>query len=352
MLVFALACILVATPAPALASAKETADVQIAWLGGGRAGGAQWIASRPAYRERDRVVSGAIWGFDADGDRLWRVPGVRMGKRIGQRLARIGDVDGDGCPDFVASSYGGPWQDGLEVPEFWALNVRPLPRVEHLGSVRCFSGKDGRKLWVVWSRQVGDRFGEVATAAGDLDGDGAADVAVVRSMAGDHGAREGRVEVLSGVDGRLLHVFDKPWSERASFRFGCAIAGGSDLDGDGWPELAVSSPGASVVAGATGRVDLFGARDGGLLGTVAPDPRGLDPYPGTCGEALGFLPDLDGDGIDELFVSFVDRRVDVLDGAARRWMLHLASPMFSGNDFYSGFGSSVAVVGDADGDER
>lgn len=345
--------------AAGLAYAKEEGDVQIAWLGGGRSGAAEWIVSRPGWGERERPASGGIWGFDADGERVWCISGEGMGKRIGHRLARIGDVDGDGCRDFVASSYGGLWQDAFEVSERRALKIRPLPRVEHLGSVRCFSGKDGQSLWVVWGTRVGDRFGEVVSAAGDFDGDGSADVAVGRAAPRDYAGpgggrvgREERVDVLSGIDGALLHVFDKPWGEAGDQRFGSVIAGGSDLDADGWPELAVSAPHALAVEGVTGRVDLFRSRDRGHLAAVAPDPRKLAPYPAASGEALGFLPDLDGDGIDELFVSIVDRRVDVLDGASMRVVLQIGSPMFSGNDVYSGFGSSVAVAGDADGDDR
>jgi hypothetical protein len=352
-----LASVLLALTASLGTPAIEDGDVQLAWLGGASSGGPQWIVSRPGW-SRDGA-SGAIWGFDADGQRVWQIPGFGMGKRLGYRLARIGDVDGDGCADFVASSYGGPWRDRPEVLDFQALKTRPLPLVEHLGSVRCFSGVDGRKLWVAWSQIVGDRYGEVIAEAGDFDGDGASDVAVGSTTYVARGISEslvlGRdaVEIRSGADGSLLHVFDKPWGGADLYdRFGHALAGGGDLDGDRWPELAIGSPGAVLVDGARGRIDVYRGRDRAHLAVIAPQPRGLEPYPGTCGEVLGTLPDLDGDGVAELFASVLDRRVDVLDGATRTWVLHLQSPMFSGNDFYSGFGSSVAVAGDVDGDGR
>jgi hypothetical protein len=227
--------------------------------------------------------------------------------------------------------------------------------------VRCCSGRDGRTLWVVWSYSPADRFGDVAGAAGDFNSDGACDVAVGRTPASGTAPdlsrpRDGfeRVEILSGVDGGLIHVFVNTGS-RAREGFGSALAGGSDLDGDGEPELAIAAP-YSVTSPALGwgRIDVYSARDGALRDRMlAPFEPTLERFGGPQGLSIGFVPDLDGDGADELLATTFWGGVLLFEGASssRRTHLELSVP---GEDWSltNGLGTTSAVVGDADLDGR
>jgi len=97
---------------------------------------------------------------------------------VGQEVTGLGDIDGDGVPDFGAS--GG----GVGVPQ----------------AVRAFSGRTGKVLWE--SREPGTTEA-ISRVRHDFDRDGIADI-----VQGAPGARNGMliggVHVLSGRTGEVL----------------------------------------------------------------------------------------------------------------------------------------------------
>lgn len=130
----------------------------------------------------------------------------------------LGDVDGDGFTDFAFVSEG-------EV------------RVQ-LGGATFNAGR------TVQVRDPGDviDFAEHITAAGDRDGDGVADLAVVSRIAADMM----RVDVYSLAERtpeRLPGSFNFSTGEAgSSFGEVLAITGGIDMDGNGRPEFAIARP--------------------------------------------------------------------------------------------------------------
>jgi hypothetical protein len=96
-----------------------------------------------------------------------------------------------------------------------------------------------RVLYTLTSDEPGDGFGFVADAIGDLNGDGASEIAIgaLRNNAG--GQLAGKVFVYSGRDGTLLHTV----SGDAFDRLGHGVAGVGDANRDGVPDYAVTGPG-------------------------------------------------------------------------------------------------------------
>jgi hypothetical protein len=81
-------------------------------------------------------------------------------------------------------------------------------------------------------------LGGAVDGAGDVDGDGLADVLLGNRADEDANVQpNGRVELRSGADGALLQVFEQP----AEGDFGRALVGGVDLDLDGESELVVAA---------------------------------------------------------------------------------------------------------------
>lgn len=165
---------------------------------------------------------------------LWCVEGERESAFLGSSLATIDDLDGDGLGDVLVSDYGAPAivlsaRTGARIPFPIALRnadtVGDLDgdeRMDFAGvegperrNVLFVSGRDGSALWRV-AVEHGYEFVDGGGAAGDVDGDGRADVLVQSDRDLAWRARRWQPDwdsltVYSGCDGSLLHRFDRDW---------------------------------------------------------------------------------------------------------------------------------------------
>ncbi|MBI5435423.1 MAG: FG-GAP repeat protein [Planctomycetes bacterium] len=189
----------------------------------------------------------------------------------------------------------------------------------------------------------GDLFGSVACAAGDLDADGVTDVLVAAPWAGG-------VLRLSGKDGRMLGVCA---AHGAGDGYGAALAAGADIDGDHVADFAVAAS-ASCRGFGAGYVELRSGATGELRRTIF-----AEAIDWVFGRAIGFVPDLDGDGIDDLAVA--SERCEDVDWRTRRERAWGVLSLYSTRDGArlatlessatpKGFASSFLRVSDLDGD--
>ena len=104
----------------------------------------------------------------------------------------------------------------------------------------------------------GDELGVSVSGAGDVNGDGFADLIV--GAPGD--APSGSARVYSGIDGNVLYTFD---GDDADDLFGVSVSGAGDVNGDGVADLIVG-------AGESARVFVGeGSAPEPLLGDVNTD---------------------------------------------------------------------------------
>jgi hypothetical protein len=178
-----------------------------------------------------------------------------------------GDFNGDGVTDYVVTTGAGP-QSVIEI----------------------FNGRDGSTL--VGQTPIFQGFtGGLFISAGDIDGDGRADLAVsADGGAGPH------VQTFRVVNGRLelqssFFAFDDP-----GFRGGARVALG-DLNRDGFADLVVTT-GGLVEA----RVAIY---SGQTLRHNNPTRLYADyiPFVGFRGAMNAVVGDMDGDGLGELVFS-------------------------------------------------
>jgi len=241
---------------------------------------------------------------------------------FGERLDGIGDVDGDGVPDFAVASS------------------RDDTIASDAGRVRVYSSADGATLCTFYGEAEDDHFGDDIAGLGDIDGDGHADFAVGAPNSFSNPQANGYVKVLSCVDGRLIK---KLVGATLGDRFGQTIDGGGDFNGDGVRDLAVASAQADT-QGLTnnGHVDVFSGTDldvvlGAFDGTSESDFYGANQ--------IRLNGDINADGFGDLMISAPgSNRLDIrsgFDGSVLREHHGPAESQFpKGADF----------LGDVDGD--
>jgi hypothetical protein len=148
-------------------------------------------------------------------------------------VAIPGDVNKDGVADAYASDFG---------------NRAKGPGT---GRVYVHSGKDGSRLHVLTGEGPGENFGSSASTAGDIDGDGHADLAVGAWQYGAAAMSGGRIYLYSGKDGRLLRTIT---GRVPGDTLGFDSVGIGDTDGDGTVDLLVTSAYSAVNGYRSGRV--------------------------------------------------------------------------------------------------
>ena len=246
------------------------------------------------------VVSGA------DASLLHTLYGLAPDERLGHDVASVGDLDGDGVPDFLAS----------------AGNYNPMAFTDH-GLVRLYSGADGSILHEWIGPTDTERFGFTVARAGDVDADGRTDV-MIGSL--DHDL----LRVYSGHDFSELHELEAtPYD----------IEPAGDLDGDGhddvgslwgWPAGGYLR----VFSGATGAK----IRDFHLTASFSLFDKAT---------SIGTLGDVNGDGVPDYVLGRTGQTPDV-SGYVQVKSGATGGSLWTSND-ESSYGLEVDVVGDLDG---
>jgi Ca2+-binding RTX toxin-like protein len=294
-------------------------------------------------------------------------PTLADGDFFGSSVASLGDLDGDGVTDLAVGAVG----DDTGGTDRGAVHILFLNTDGTVKSSRTIaSGMSGSPTLA-----DGDLFGNSVTSLGDLDGDGATELAVGARqddtggtdrgavhvlLLNPNGTVRGSVKIASGTNGGPTLVDGD--------LFGVSVASPGDVDGDGVTDLAVGA-----VLDDTGGTDR-GAVHVLLLNANATVKSSVKIASGTnggpalsdgdqFGRSLASLGDLDGDGVTDLAVGAhhddtggTDRgAVHVLQlnpNATVKSSVKIADgtnggPTLADNDQ---FGRSVTSLGDLNGD--
>jgi hypothetical protein len=208
------------------------------------------------------------------------------GSAFGWFVHPAGDLNQDGIPDIAV---------GAPYTTVGQLSVQ--------GRAYVYSGADGQLLLTLDNPEPkeGSTFGWRVVAAGDLNKDGVPDV-LVGAPYHDVGPRadQGVAYALSGQDGSVIYTLHDPVPRKYS-GFGWALSTSMDVNADGIPEVLVGAPFQSVDEfHIQGEVFLYNGRDGRHLMTFD-NPRG---HQGSkFGYAIASPGDINDDGIPEFAMS-------------------------------------------------
>jgi hypothetical protein len=239
------------------------------------------------------------------------IPRPASGQRVGQSVAWIGDLDGDGFPELAV---------GASQADVAGLGFNVGVVRLYRGSSEGASAMPAQVLAGFAGHGEGDELGWAVAPAGDFDGDGAPDLAVLARSEDlptmldaevyDVGAGCERRDNASAVlvfrgrsDGTVQpepsFVYFGP---EANQRFE-ALAGGLDVDGDGLGDLVVGGREWDAAGSNRGGVAVVRGRPavaGRILALCEPDRIAHGSADGVrLGTAVTALGDIDGDGCDE-----------------------------------------------------
>ena len=312
-----------------------------------------------------------------DGSNGFALFGERASDRLGFSVASAGDVNSDGYDDLVVGARDADTGSGVDSGASYVL----------FGGDGAFDASfdlaslDGRNGFQLSGDFLGDNAGASVSSAGDVNGDGFADIIVGASRAAPNGGNSGASYVVFGgasgfaadldlgnIDGdngfKISGVAGNDFS-------GYSVSAAGDIDGDGFGDLVVGARGngsavtgnAYVVFGASSfnanlqLADLEGDDGFRLSGVAGGDRTGI---------SVSTAGDINADGYDDLIIGAdsAERGIAnsgvsyVVFGSAQAFapILELADldgldGFALGGAFVSGeTGRSVSDAGDVNGD--
>jgi hypothetical protein len=329
----------------------------------------------------------------------WKVYPRTAGEMLGYSLASAGDVNADGCAEVLIGVPGSdvPYSDNGRVDVYWgdpAGIVGPPQQVyvpaSGTGIGRCVApagdvNGDGYgdiltaspnyssagaalvfygpglstqlgQVWAAFGPHAGSLFGSSAGTAGDVNGDGYADVIVGAPGFENDKADEGAAYVfLGGATGLATTAAWSAEGDQVGARMGASVGTAGDADGDGYGDIAVGTPGWGFQQVGEGMVSVWFGGFGGLgppSWAASADWRHEGDVEGLAlGTTVACAGDVDGDGLSDLLAGGpyydhpeVDEGLVMLFGGRRPGMGMATEWEYASDAEFVALGWSVAAA--------
>ncbi|MFO1038998.1 MAG: FG-GAP-like repeat-containing protein [Geminicoccaceae bacterium] len=275
-------------------------------VGGKSLGAAYLVYGKPAGFASPvnlAAVAGGVGGF--------KIQGQADGDRAGRSVSAAGDVNGDGFGDLLVGAYGNGNAGAAYVVFGKASGQGPITSLNDVAS-----GIGGFKIQ---GATAGDEAGFSVSSAGDVNGDGFADLLVGAIRHAGAPGGDGAAYLVFGRSSGFPSLVDlakadggagvcRIQGEAPGDYAGSSVAAVGDVNGDGFVDLAVGANGNANFAGAVyivyGKASGFGslidltavaAGEGGfkVKGEAAHDGAGI---------SVAGAGDVNGDGYDDVLI--------------------------------------------------
>ena len=308
--------------------------------------------------EDDKPTYDEIWLQDCDVQLI----GEAISDAAGVSVTATGDVDGDGLPDMAVGSN---FNDGAET---WTGAIYVLTEIPETGSSLSESNHK------IIGASENDRIGDVVDSAGDVDGDGRADLLIGGPLDSTMNATGGALYLMSAEVITSDDLVDTSAADAVIYgtgileRLGSGVAGLDDVDGDGAGDIALGAKGNDLGGDERGTVFLLSGADllemeSGTVEDLLIGFTGVDDD-NAVGDIVADGGDIDGDGLSDLMVGYPGHEDDP-DSMGTTYLLYSSSAIAvadgieslddadwiwegeGGGDFS---GTGIASAGDVDDD--
>ncbi len=293
------------------------------------------------FTGRVDVYYGSTSGISNPNWILWGCQWGNSGAEMGAAAATAGDVNADGYDDIVIGAPG--MNDAFSTPhgevEIVYGSAGGLPLLSGFSDVGTLAGATR-----ILGPNAFTTFGASVAPAGDINGDGYADV-VIGAPYDDTYFTDGGHTYLYGGSASGLNTASTLWEEfgpSTNAHFGLYAAPAGDLNGDGRGDILVGMEGQMAVAQSVGTTMIIGQQY---------------PVSYTSGQSYVTAGDVDGDGFSD--VAFGDPYYTNPESAEGRLLIYKGTgdgpaifPAWEQTTALENpnFGWSVASAGDVNAD--
>ena len=328
------------------------------------------------------VVFGKSTGFNRtlnlsslNGTNGFVINGIAEGDVLGKSVSSAGDVNGDGIADLIIGASGA-FHNGIKSGQSYVV----FGKSTGFSPTLNLSSLNGTNGFAINGINNNDLSGNSVSSAGDVNGDGIADLIIGAPSASHNGIRSGQSYVvfgkstgfsptlnlssLNGTNGFTINGI------AASDTLGNSVSSAGDVNGDGFDDLVIEASGASRNGYESGQIYVVFGKSTGFSPTLnlanlnGANGFTINRIAGNPTFSVSSAGDVNNDGIADLIIGTsgatpnpIPNRSYVVFGKSTGFSATLNLSSLNGTNGFvinginsDGSGQSVSSAGDVNDD--